>query len=47
MTALRRMSDGLNQAVLAACVALIAVMFAISLAGIASQALTGSALTWS
>jgi TRAP-type C4-dicarboxylate transport system permease small subunit len=47
MTSLRRLSDGLNQAVLVACVALITVMFAISLAGIATQAVTGSALTWS
>ena len=47
MNALRRLSDGLNQAVLVACVVLITVMFAISLAGIATQAFTGSALTWS
>jgi len=47
MTALRRLSDGLNQVVLVACVGLITVMFAISISGIASQAFTGSALTWS
>lgn len=47
MIVLRRLSDGLNQAVLAACMILITVMFAISLAGIATQAVTGSALTWS
>jgi len=47
MIALRRLSDGLNQVVLVACVGLITVMFAISVAGIASQAFTGSALTWS
>lgn len=47
MAALRRLSDRLNQAVLAACVVLIVVMFTISIAGIATQALTGSALTWS
>ena len=47
MIVLRRLSDGLNQAVLAACMVLITVMFAISLAGIATQAFTGSALTWS
>ncbi len=44
---LRHLSDRLNQAVLIACVVLIVVMFTISIAGIATQAITGSALTWS
>lgn len=47
MAALSRLSDRLNQVVLALCAAMIAAMFAISLAGIATQAFTGGALTWS
>ena len=46
LAALRRFSDRLDRAVVALCVALVATMFAISLAGIAWQAATGHALTW-
>lgn len=43
---LRRLSDRLDRAVVGLCVALLAAMFAISLAGIAWQTATGHALTW-
>ncbi len=43
----RAVSDGVNRSVLVICVAMITVMFSISVAGIAHQAFAGSALAWS
>jgi TRAP-type C4-dicarboxylate transport system permease small subunit len=42
----RRLSDGLDRAVIALCVALVAAMLLVSLAGIAWQTATGHALSW-